>query len=122
MARVDRNSGKEQFWRGMVRQWDPCKQTVREFCVEHGVSEPSFYAWRRTIAKRDRQAAAELVSAPPVTGDRPTFVPVQVVAGTAAAPMLEVMVNRKRVIRVPADFDATALRRLLAVLEDERPC
>ena len=122
MARGDRGSGKEQFWRDILREWDSHKQTVRDFCTEHGVSEPSFYAWRRTISERDREAAARRVSATPAADNPPTFVPVQVVVGTQASPMLEVVAGSGRVVRVPPNFDATTLRRLLTVLEDASPC
>jgi hypothetical protein len=121
MARGDRDLGKEQFWRGILRRWDSRKQTVREFCAEHGVSEASFYSWRRTIAVRDEQAA-RLNSATPAAGDPPTFMPVQVVAGPLTAPMLEVVVAPKRVVRVPPEFDAATLRRLLTLLEEATPC
>ena len=54
-----RSISKEQFWRRMVRQWRGSGLSVRAFCEEHGLSEPSFYAWRRTLAARDA-AAVEL--------------------------------------------------------------
>lgn len=50
-----RDLGKERLWRRLVRLWRRSGRTVREFCAEHQVSEPSFYAWRRTLAERDRQ-------------------------------------------------------------------
>ena len=34
----------------------------------------------------------------------------------------EILLPSGRVVRVPATFDASALRRLLTVLEEERPC
>ncbi len=95
MARGDRDLSKEQFWRGILRQWDSRKQKVRDFCSEHGVSEPSFYAWRRTIAERDRQAARR-VCAVPAAKKGPSFLPVQMVADSEAFPTLEVVVASGR--------------------------
>jgi transposase-like protein len=120
MARGDRDSGKERFWRGILRRWDSRKQTVREFCAEHGVSEPSFYSWRRTIADRDQQAAARQVFTPSAE-DLPAFVPLKVTAPTPSS-MLEVVVAPKRVVRIPPEFDAATLRRLLSLLEEAPPC
>jgi transposase-like protein len=107
MARGQRDSGKEQFWSGIVRLWQRSGQTVRAFCDEQGVSEPSFYAWRRILAQRDRHAAA------------PAFVPLHITPAPATAPppSLEVVVGAGRVVRVPPGFDAATLRDLLAVLE-----
>jgi hypothetical protein len=107
-----RQSKKELYWRGMVERWQRSGQTIRAFCDARGLSEPSFYAWKRTIAERDqRQEAA----------DMPAFLPVRV-APSAASPTLEVVVGPGRVIRVPSDFDADMLRRLLAVLQEGPSC
>jgi hypothetical protein len=103
MTRRSEPSEKERYWRDVVRRCGRSKQTVSAFCDEQGLSEQSFYWWKRAIAERDQQA------------DVPAFVPVHV-APTAAAAALEVVVAG-RVIRVPAGFDADTLRRLLAVLE-----
>jgi transposase-like protein len=111
MARGDRDLGKERFWRGVLRRFRGSELTVREFCAEHGVSEASFYAWRRTIARRDQQSKAE------VSEQRPVFVPLTVVP-TSPSSVLEVLAISGRVVRVPPDFDACVLRRLLAVLDE----
>ncbi len=44
---------KVQFWRSLLRQQPGSGMTVKEFCRKHGVSVPSFYAWRRKIAQHD---------------------------------------------------------------------
>ena len=105
--RGERDRGKERFWRRMLRRWRDSGRSVRDFCAEHGLSEPSFYGWRRTLDERDREA--------------PAFVPVTV-ACAPAAPALEVVVGSGRVIRVPAGFDAATLRDLLAVLAEAPAC
>ena len=117
--RSEQDRGKERFWRRVLRQWRRSALSIREFCAAHGLAEPSFYAWRRTIAERDQEARRQpnrrrrrAASAPPI------FVPVRV----AAAVALEVELGSGRVVRVPPGFDAATLRQLLAVLEEERPC
>jgi hypothetical protein len=111
-ARKQHDSGKEQLWRRMLRQWRSSGLTVRAFCRMHSLSEPSFYSWRRVLAQRDAPA--------------PAFVPVHVVAeGVAAdsAPTggLELVLGRGRVLRIGPAFDAPTLRRLLVLLEEGRP-
>ena len=116
----ERDRVKERFWRRVVRQWRQSGQTVRDFCDAHGLAEPSFYAWRRTLAQRDRQERRETRPAASRPADRngqaelPTFVPVHVTPATAVP--LELVLGQ-RVVRVPAGFDAATLRQLLAVLE-----
>jgi hypothetical protein len=107
-----RDPRKERFWRRLLRQWRRSGLSVRAFCHQHGLSEPNFYAWRRTLADRDAPAVA--------------FVPVGVLPPepppAAAAPTgLELLLAGGRVLRIGAAFDGTTLRRLLAVLEEGRP-
>ncbi len=124
-GRNERDRGKERFWRQMLRRWQHSGRTIRDFCAANRLAEPAFYAWRRTIAARDQETAP-----PPNERDRritrsnasdggPTFVPIRVVATTAA---LEVVLRDGRVVRVPADFDTVTLRQLLAVLDEVPSC
>jgi transposase-like protein len=115
MARRGERSDKERFWRGMLARWQRTRgQSIQAFCDEHGLSAPSFYAWRRTIAERDRLAAGE--------DELPAFVPLRVASPAAAASAgLEVVVGSE-IVRVPPDFDAAALRRLLTVLREGPSC
>jgi hypothetical protein len=121
MARLgQRDLAKERFWRRMMRLWrrrGP-SASVRDFCGEHGLSEASFYAWRRILAERDRRTSG---SAPP---ERPLFVPLTVLpsAPVAVTPALELVLGSGRVVRVPPGFDAAALRQLLAVLGETPSC
>jgi hypothetical protein len=65
-----RSGNKEQFWRRMVEGWRRRGLSVRAFCARNGLAEPTFYAWRRTLAQRD--------AAPQTTA--PAFLPAQAVA------------------------------------------
>jgi hypothetical protein len=130
VRRGARDRGKEWYWRRVLRQWRRSGQGVRGYCLEHGLSEPSFYAWRRTIQERERQRAqrsqrrgrrqAKKAVADRGQGDGlPEFVPLTI---AAPAPSLEVVLGDGRVVRVPAGFDVASLRQLLAVLEEASPC
>ena len=48
-----RRSSREGFWRTMVGRWQGSGLSVRAFCQQHGLSQPSFYSWRRTFAVPD---------------------------------------------------------------------
>jgi transposase len=107
-----RRSSKEQFWRTMVRQWRRSGLSVRDFCADRHVSEPSFYGWRRTIAQRDAEAAH--------------FVPVRIVgnpepSAKASGSALELVLGAGRVLRLGPGFDGPTLRRVLALLEEGQP-
>ena len=109
-----RDPRKERFWRRLLRQWQRSGLSVRAFCEQHDLSEPNFYAWRRTLAQRDAHAVA--------------FVPVEVLpeplsppAADAPASGLELLLAGGHVLRIGPAFDAPTLRRLLAALEEGRP-
>jgi transposase-like protein len=109
-----RGEYKERFWRSQVALWRKSGASVRVFCEEHGLSEPSFYAWRRTLAARDTTAVR--------------LVPVQVMPEAPSAPntedsatALELILGAGRRLRIAPGFDGPTLQRLLALLEEGRP-
>ena len=109
MSQYARDLRLERQWRRRLKEWERSGLTGREFCRRHSLSEPSFYGWRREIARRDREHAA--------AREQPAFVPIAVVA----AEPLEVVVRGGRVVRVGRGFDAAHLRAVVAALE-ARPC
>jgi hypothetical protein len=120
-----RDPAKERYWRRMLRRWHRSGQTGRDFCAAQGLSEASFYAWRREIARRDREekgpaepATQPLVPSPTPRTPLPTFVRLMVDAATSVPPSLEVVVAHGRRVRVSPGFDAELLRQLLRVLEE----
>jgi hypothetical protein len=121
-----RDLGKERYWRRVLGQCRQSVLTARDFCAANGLSEPSFYGWKREIARRDEERTAGTQARTAVSASRrsaaaalPAFVPVRIEASAACA--LEVVVAGGRLVRVRPGFDAAVLRQLLAVLE-EPPC
>ena len=108
------SSSKEQWWRRQVRQWRSSGLSVRAFCAAQGLSEPSFYAWRRTLAQRDT-AAVPLV---PLTV---TPEPQPAIAHDSSVAALELILEAGRRLRIGPGFDGPTLARLLALLEEGRP-
>jgi transposase len=103
-----RDARKEHQWRQWITAWQASGLSVRGFCARHRLAEPSFYAWRKKLARRDAAA--------------PAFVPVQVVPDGAEAEGVTVVLAGGRTVRVSPGFDAATLRRVVAVLEEGAPC
>ena len=121
-----RDPEKERSWRRTLRDWRRSGLSVREFCDWQALSEASFYAWRRELTVRDREAALRRerrVNGPAT--NVPQFLPVQIVADAApdsgASRCLEVQLPTGVRLRVPSGFDRQTLADVLAVLET-RPC
>ena len=119
LRREHHEESKEQFWRRLLQQWQESQLTIRAFCVHQGVSEPSFYAWRRTLAQRERptnQLPMRTARWPRAKPPAPPFVPVQVVP-TLPSATIEVVLSTGRSLRLAPGFDPATLRQLLALLE-----
>ena len=87
---VGRVGAKESFWRAHLARQPRSGLSIRAYCARHGLSEPSFYAWRTELARRDAEHR-----------QRPAFVPVIVGAG-ASEPTVEFQLPGGLIIRVPA--------------------
>jgi hypothetical protein len=98
-----RDPQREQFWRNAIAGWKKSGQSIRGYCAEHHLSDASFYAWRRELAKRDQTALK--------------FVPVHVRAET----IVEVVLPNGLVVRVPAGACAATVADLVAAL-GATPC
>ena len=83
----------------MLSALEQSGESLAAFAKREGLSSERLYRWR---AKLSKQAFVEVRHEP---------------ARTETVDVLEVVVATGRVVRVPRDFDAGALRRLLAVLE-----
>jgi hypothetical protein len=125
-----RDPGKEKFWREALRQFAASGKSVRGFCSSRGLSEPSFYAWRRTLKQRDASAAAGTRSmpmrrhggvqrnaepAPSASGPAPAFLPVRL-TGSAQQPRMEIVLGGGTRIRLRGPVDRAALEQVVAVL------
>jgi hypothetical protein len=105
-----RDTRKEHQWRRWIEDWRSSRLSVRAFCARHGLSQPSFYAWRRELQRRDAEPVA--------------FVPVRVVGADVPAPgsRIEVVLRSGRMVRIAPGFDAVTLQQVVAALEEEPPC
>ena len=62
-SKEQRATQKRQAWRQTVRRWRASGESVRAFCRREGISEPSFYWWRRQLSGK-RSASASKASRP----------------------------------------------------------
>ena len=44
---------QQQFWQMAIETWQASGLSIRNFCKQEGLSEPSFYTWRRRLTKSD---------------------------------------------------------------------
>jgi hypothetical protein len=104
-----RDPKRERAWRGRLERWRSGGGSVRVFCRREGVAEPSFYYWRRELARRDGAGARCGGAAAPL------FLPVRVKdSGTVPGEgVIEVRLPSGHVLR---GGEVEKLARLAALL------
>ena len=106
----DRDAERETRWRKVLAAWKRSGQSIRGYCREHGITEASFYFWRRELRLREAEAAQRNAAA---------FVPVRLkpeVPASCAPGMIELAFNGLT-LRVPAHTDTDRIRELVAALD-----
>lgn len=119
MARLKRSANKETSWRLLVAEQRRCGLSVRAFCRQQAISEPSFYAWRKELQKRDAKQTAE-------TGSNGRLIPVDVIASSSCEParpssgdaqaLLEIRTPGGFTLRFGHDATSATIARLLDVI------
>lgn len=107
---------KELRWRGIVNRQAESGLSIREFCANEEVSQPSFYAWRRKFRERENEGthARKPRRSPDEPNNRGLFVPLELVDSVET---LEVIHPRGYRVRVIGDVNPSALRHVIEVLD-----
>lgn len=96
-------------WEKRVERWKDSGLSAEQFAAEIGVNAGTLRQWKYSLAAKGR----------PVRAAGSNFVevkPVAAVEGRTSAATFELEVRHRR-LRIPPQFDADALCRLIAVLE-----
>ena len=111
MARESR-----EVWAKRVERWRESGLRANEFAAELGVNAATLAQWKYRLAA---EARAERPS-PTMTTEPVRFVEVKATAEPAALAVakstFEIVLPSGITVRVPSQFDATALRRLVDVM------
>jgi len=113
----------EQQWRDRLRRWRDSGQSVRDFCWREGVSELSFYQWRKRL-KRDRgRAASAAVFLPVEVVDSPEGTGRSAGSASLAGMLIEVVLPGGVTVRAGAHVDESQWRSVLrAAVAETRGC
>ena len=99
-----------RLWGERLERFARANQTVAQFCAAEGISEPSFYAWKRTLS-------GEAKSPDPVT---PTLVPIRLTPSPDGPP-IEMVFPSGAVLRFPTDTRPEVIAAVVHAVEG-RPC
>jgi hypothetical protein len=116
MSGAMRSGDRERAWRDVLRRQARSRLSVAEFCRREGLSQPSFYAWRRTITQRDGRRPNHSDSDAPAV-----FLPVRV---SEVEPRVEASITieftERLVLRLPEATPAARVAELVRALQETR--
>ena len=107
-----KNAEKELQWREILDRQAGSGFSIREFCAREGISQPSFYAWRKKLRERPAETARRPEQP---AGDAQLFVPLQLLDPSGS---LEIVHPRGYRIQVTGDVNPVALRHVIEALEE----
>ncbi len=112
-----KNAEKELRWREILKGQARSGVSVREFCRTAGVSEPSFYAWRKKLGmpKDDSARPRPARRRKDRSDNGRLFVPLQVLDTAQALEIIHPFGYR---IHVSGDVNPVALRQVIEVLDE----
>jgi transposase-like protein len=120
VRKFQRDLRKETLWRERVREQLASGLKVRSYCLREQISEPSFYAWRKELAKRDGVHDGEPATTAQATVTEaaalPSFTEVVVTPPTVSSAIELVLGNSRRILVSPG-FDAATLQAVVEMLE-----
>src|SRR5438132_4806154 len=96
-------STRQKRWAELIRQQGQSKLSVSAFCRDHGVSDQSFYNWRKRLSGSEPVRFALVEANPPVTKDS---LPVELILACGDR------------LRIAPGTDAATLRTVLNILRE----
>ena len=109
----------ETRWREILERQAGSGLSIRSFCAEEGIQEPSFYAWRKRLRLRKTKGARAVgqeARREKACGDNARlFVPLKLLD---AASTLEIVHPLGYRIHVTGDVDPVALRHVIETLDE----
>ena len=115
---MKKNAQKEAYWRDMVKRQARSGMSVRRFCAEQKISEPSFYGWRKKLPQRNqgkvtpRSRPSKTESADSVNGQ--AFIPLAVVDSGHALEIVHPLGYR---VRIMGEVNARTLKQVFDALD-----
>lgn len=124
MAEDSKRMEHEREMRVMLREWERSGLPVARFADQVGMAAKTLYRWRQRLRDSDERGRrgrplTESIEQGPVAGSPAamfTEVGSTLRSELSGGATFEIVLHGGTMVRVPAHFDAEALRRLLAVL------
>lgn len=106
---------KERYWEDMLNRQAASGLSIRRFCAKQGISQPSFYAWRRRLrAEKNDVSPATLQPGGCEPSSVSDFIPLKMVQATGTVEIVHPDGCR---VRVSGEVDVPVLLHVLEALD-----
>ena len=106
---------QQQFWQMALETFKSSGLSVRQFCRQEGLAEPSFYSWRKRLTKVDG----------PDFDKEEVYQPepfIQVSMPAARTGILELVLISGNTLKISSGTDSQTLSNVISVLHREGLC
>ena len=115
MSRVKKaDTDQQQFWQMAIETWQSSGLSIRQFCKQEGLSEPSFYSWRKRLSNPQKSGVSKGRPEPEQF--------IQVSMPTAKPGALELVLASGHTLRIPRDIDSQVLTDVLSAVKQAKLC
>ena len=111
---VKSNKERRQFWQMVIETWQDSGMSVSKFCKAEGLSEGSFYNWRKRLSGRNSQRNK------PADSGSSAFIEVAMPKSDHAS--LELLLSSGNVLRISSAADNKTLSNVISVLRQAGLC
>ena len=109
------DTDQQQFWQMVLETFKSGGLSVRQFCQKEGLSEASFYTWRKKLTKSDESAEDEQKDA-----SSSAFIEVSMPKNNPAA--LELILSSGNTLKINSGADCKILTNVLSALCEAGLC
>lgn len=111
-----KSAEKALRWREILTRQVNSGLSIRQFCATEGISEQSFYGWRKKLGEpKQSDSRALAAGCRQGSGSGPLFVPLQLLDNSAALEIIHPLGYR---IQMNGEVDPIALRHVIEALDE----
>jgi len=111
---IKSNNERRQFWQMVIELWQSSGMSVSKFCKAEGLTEGTFYNWRKKLTDGQSQTNKQTVKSPSA------FIRVAMPKSNHA--LLELVLSSGNTLRISSGADNKTLSDVLSVLNREGLC
>ena len=108
------DTDQRQFWQMVLDTFKTSGLSVRQFCQQEGLTEASFYSWRKRLSNPQESGPSKGPSQPDPF--------IQVSIPSAKSIVLELILASGHKLHIPSDIDPAFLTGVLSAMKQAKLC